>query len=86
MRIEIVRKTAEDRIDQDEIVTWLWEALNPLFEKTKGKIMIYMSEDLGENGDERGLVIYIQGLKMSEVTLRKIEDMNPSRRELIKEI
>lgn len=48
--------------------------------------MVYMSDGLGENEDKRGLVIFIEGLKVSEVTIRKIEDMNPSRRELIKEI
>ena len=85
LRIEIIRPRSISP-DQDEIIAWLWDALNPLFKKTNGKIMVYMSSDLGKDGDKRGLVIWINGLRTDEVKIRRIIDTNPSRREFEKEI
>jgi len=71
MRIEILRE------DSDPLIQELWDALYPL-NKT-GKIMIYMSYDLGPQGNQRGMVIYLKDLKVAEVVLTKIiKSFNPS--------
>jgi len=80
LRIEIVRKKAENPIDKDPMITWLWDALNPLFKETDGKVMVYMSDDLGPNEDQRGMVIYLEGLKSTEMRIRKIIELNPTNR------
>jgi len=85
LRIEIIRPNSKNP-DKDEIITWLWEALNPLFKKTNGKIMAFMSNDLGEKENQRGIVIVIKGLKTSEIEIRKMIERNPSSRKYQEEI
>ena len=71
MRIEILRK------DGDPLIQELWDALYPL--NKSNKIMVYMSSDLGSQGDQRGMVIVLKDLKVAEVILTKlIKPFNPS--------
>lgn len=72
MRIEILRK------DDDPLIIELWKALFPIHD---GRIMIYMSNDLGEYGNQRGLVIYLKGLKVEEIKgIQILKPLNPSLR------
>ena len=63
IRLEICRD------DKDEIVGYLWNALNPLFKKTDGKIMVYMTSDGGRTGNKRAMVINIIGLSKKEIAV-----------------
>lgn len=72
MRIEILRK------DDDPLVIELWKALFPIKDD---RIMIFMSSDLGEHGNQRGLVIYLKGLKADEIRgIQILKPFNPSLR------
>lgn len=63
MRLEIIRP------DKDETVTQLWDALAPLFKKTDGKIMVWMTSDGGKTGNKRAMVLDIKELSKDEVLL-----------------
>jgi len=70
MRLEILRK------DSDPLIIELWKALHPLQDD---RIMVYMSCDLGEHGNQRGLVINLKGLKAEEIRgIQILKPLNPS--------
>ena len=72
MRIEILRK------DDDPLVMELWKVLSPIHDD---RITIYMSNDLGEHGNQRGLVICLKGLKAEEIQgIQILKPFNPSLR------
>ena len=79
MRIEILRD------DNDPLIKELWHLFAPE-PKEEWKILAYMSNDLGETGNKRGMVIHLPGLTSKEIRILTEKGKNPSSRNYEKEI